>query len=873
MIGADVLDVVANAPTTVRVLDNGLTVVVRELRRSPVAALVTHVSAGYLDEDDREVGIAHVLEHMYFKGTRRFGPGEIARETKAAGGILNASTSYDQTRYYVLLPSESLERGIELQADALRDSVIDADELERELRVIIEEARRKRDTPAAVARETMHATMFDAHRLRRWRIGLEDQLAGYRREDVLSFYRTRYRPDRIVVSIAGDVATDRVLELAEREYGGLTGEDAEPSIGPPEPARREFRFRALPGDLSRAYIAWGWRGVARTDARRPFVDQLAMVIGDGRASRLFQEVREAGHALAVGAGHLATRDTGVFTVSAQARTEDVERALRATADSLRRLASDGVREAELDRGKRMLAARTLRAFETAQGQANVLADWQVLGDWRLVLDDLRAAFGADAATLDALAREFLDPGAATLLVHAPDGTLVETEPEHVAERLFGGTVPDSGPLPQAPAIVAAEGTARFEREEDGVRFYRAEGARIAIEELRGSGLVTLCIAVEGGVVDETADRAGATSLVMRLSTRGSERLSASDIALSSEILGSSMAAAAGADGFQWSMTVPAREAGRAIRLLAEVAFAPAFPQGAVERERAMALEDVLQIRDDMRRYPLLLMASAAWEGHPYGFRIEDFEASLPAATRAALRQWHTHRISAGPVWFIAAGDVDAGELAGLIAGSAGPGGGEDPPGRPAPSWPLQPAESAAERDRAQTALAIGLPGPDRRADDYPPLMVGGAAVSGLGGRAFEELRSRRSLAYTVSLGPQARGAAGSFVGYIATSPDREAEARDALLAEMLRLAGEGVDETELELARRYLLGAREIRRQTTGQHAADLVDALVTGRGLVEIREFRDRILAVTPEGVRDAAARWFDAGRAVTGIVRGRAS
>src|SRR5689334_1468007 len=136
-------------PATVHraVLDNGLTVLVRRDHSAPVVAIVTHVKAGYFDETDDVVGIAHVLEHMYFKGTPTRGVGEIARQTKAVGGYLNAGTIYDHTSYYTVLPATGFATGLDVQFDAYANSLIDSAELARELEVIIQEAKRKEDNP------------------------------------------------------------------------------------------------------------------------------------------------------------------------------------------------------------------------------------------------------------------------------------------------------------------------------------------------------------------------------------------------------------------------------------------------------------------------------------------------------------------------------------------------------------------------------------------------------------------------------------------------------------------------------------------------------------------------------------------------------
>src|ERR671918_1546011 len=123
-----------------RILANGLRVLVRQDSSAPVAAIVTYVNAGYFDETDDVIGIAHVLEHMYFKGTPTRGVGEIARQTKAVGGYLNAATIYDHTLYYAVAPSSGFVQALDVQADAYRNSLIDGEELDRELEVIIQEA-------------------------------------------------------------------------------------------------------------------------------------------------------------------------------------------------------------------------------------------------------------------------------------------------------------------------------------------------------------------------------------------------------------------------------------------------------------------------------------------------------------------------------------------------------------------------------------------------------------------------------------------------------------------------------------------------------------------------------------------------------------
>src|SRR4051812_44494818 len=216
------------------VLPNGLKVLIKPDFSAPVVAIVTYVSAGYFDETDDIIGIAHVLEHMYFKGTPTRGVGEIAKQTKAVGGYLNAATIYDHTSYYTVLPSSGFEQGLDVQADAYARSLIDADELARELEVIIQEAKRKADNPGAVVSETLYELLHDRHRIRRWRIGREPGLRALTREALVGFYRNFYHPGNTVLSIVGDVDPDEALKAVFDKYGPLKPGEPQRQPGPIE---------------------------------------------------------------------------------------------------------------------------------------------------------------------------------------------------------------------------------------------------------------------------------------------------------------------------------------------------------------------------------------------------------------------------------------------------------------------------------------------------------------------------------------------------------------------------------------------------------------------------------------------------------------
>ena len=187
-----------------------------------------------------------------------------------------------------------------------------------------------------------------------------------------------------------------------------------------------------------------------------------------------------------------------------------------------------------------------------------------------------------------------------------------------------------------------------------------------------------------------------------------------------------------------------------------------------------------------------------------------------------------------------------------------------------PEWPSRVVEMIEPRERAQTALALLFPSPSRRDEHrFAAHLIAGVA-SGLGGRFFEALREKQSLAYTVHAYPAERASAGMFVAYIATSPEQEERARAGLLTQFARLRDELVGDDELKRAKVYALGSHAISRQSGATVLGEVVDAWLAGTGLEEIDAFESRVRAVTAEEMRDLARAHFDPDRRVEGIVRG---
>ncbi|HEX9109318.1 MAG TPA: pitrilysin family protein, partial [Longimicrobiales bacterium] len=423
-----------------------------------------------------------------------------------------------------------------------------------------------------------------------------------------------------------------------------------------------------------------------------------------------------------------------------------------------------------------------------------------------------------------------------------------------------------------PAPVRASAEARPTGEEDGVHFYDLpDGTRVVVKPRRSMPLVSMAVWFRGGELRERPENAGITSLLARVSVKGTASRSAAELAERSEAMGGAISHHVGADTFGWSLSLPSRHFEAGFELLADVVLNPAIPEAELERERQVMKSDLERVRDDTYQYPMQLFLQAAFPGSPYGYTLGDMEAALERMDREALLGWHERAVRRGQRWAFVVGDVEPDAAAATVAGAlSGFEPAEEEGAVRAPVFAAAPREEAASLAKTQTALVLGFPGPARNDPQRYPLQVLSNIVSGLGGRLFEELRSKRSLAYTVTAYPIARWLAGAYVAYIATSPEREAEARAGLLEEFERLRREPVAAEELERAIRYTIGAWQIRSQTNGAQLSDLAGALLLGPGLAELREHEARIRAVSAPSILEAARRFLDPARVVEGIVRG---
>ncbi|HEY3933285.1 MAG TPA: pitrilysin family protein [Gemmatimonadales bacterium] len=863
-------------------LSNGLTLLVQRRRSVPGVAVVTHVRAGFLDEADEVAGISHVVEHILFKGTPSLAPGQLAQRTKALGGSLNAYTAYDRTVYFVTGPARHAAELIALQADQVRNPTIDADELSRELGVIIQEARRKLDTPGAVAGETLHQLLFQTHRIRRWRIGEEHVLERFTRADVAGYHASRYLPSRTIVALVGDLDEDAALDILRATWGDWERAAPPISIGPGETSPASVRARRMDGDVVFADLVVGWRAPGILDDDAPVLELAGAALALGRGARLPQLLREPGLATDVGASWYGVADTGVFAVGAELGPANLDAVLEAIATAMSDIARREVGAAEFQRAQSLLLARVGRRLERFQSRAVALADAEALGDVTRLDREQEQILAVTPARLRTVAERWFDLDAISGVAYVPRNSDVPFDEDSLRRSMRSGEH-QSLPLmvPSAAAGTAEEveramgSPSKLHREPSiahGVHHLTLPAYDILAARFGDIGQTTITL-YRPRMMRETAATAGLAALGLRSMLRGTDRLDTAALAFAIESLGGTISPSLGADVLGLGATVLTEHLHRAAALLASVLHRPRFAEESVAIERGLLAEDARAVADDMVRFPIQLALGVAFDDAGYGVPTLGTPESVQTFDTAAVRRWHHAMLGHGRTTIVAVGDDDPARIAETIAIAIDADTIDSPIVPPAANGDasrdvITPGSRSATRDRQQSALAMLFPGPSRRSADRFAAETWSAIAGGLGGRLFESLRSARSLAYTVVANSWQRRRAGALLTYIATAPERLDEARGAMLGELDRFRHEPPSVEEVERARAHLVGEVELSRQTAGAYAGEIADAWLLGDGLAELGALAAGYRAVTVDDVHAVTEAAFDPAARAEGVV-----
>jgi zinc protease len=864
--------------TTKVVLKNGLTVIVREQRAVPLASITTFVKAGYFDEDDRTSGISHVIEHMLFKGTSARPVGEIARQTQALGGYLNAYTYYDRTVYHAEVPAENMKKALEIQADALWNSTFDESELKKEIEVVLQENNRKLDNPPALASEKLYGTAFSQHRMKRWRIGTAEGLRALTRDDVVGYVKKYYRPSNIILSIAGSIDSEETIGEVVKLYGSAPADETplERDTGPAEPEQKELRYAWQRGPIEQVHVALGFHapGVLTDDARA--LEVLAAILSEGRAAVLNQYVRDEKALINRGtATMMAFRDLGYFEVNFEtAKPFEAQTAVLAEIENIKK---NGVTREQLARAKTLIARNHYHSLETVDGLAQDLAYFEALRDWKMSQTYLPAIQKISAEDVARAAQKYLTFDNLTAFEYLPESVTrnldVSAYGTAVLAKVQGAIEPRSvQELPVTAQVPVTDNAIAHDLVKPITKRSILRGPDVYIIEDHRLPLVSFGIFYPGGRLYESPKNAGITELMLRTAIRGTKRFNSADIARRLENSGARIQVVNEADFFGYIVDGLSGTIDQALEILMDVLQQPVFQEEDLDKERVLQLARIQQLRESNLAYPVSLFMQTLFGEHAYAQPSIGTEAALKAITKEDLQTWFKTNQRALVPSIIIAGDTNG---TGLVAPLADILTNEDLHEReiaslPAPALKAETKETVQNVPRQQTAMVYGFPGATRSGNDRYALIVLENIVSGLGGRFFDAIREKLGLAYTVRTRNNFFSKGGSVYTYVAFSPENETQVRESLEKEMDRLRKEGVTAAEVKNSIAYSLGAHELGLQTRVGTVLEYALAIYGGAGVQEVGNYSRFIRNVTPDQVKKAAETYLDPRLLRVAILRG---
>ncbi len=418
----------AHAEVFEQTLPNGLKVVVQEDHRAPVVVQQVWYRAGSMDEVTGRTGVAHVLEHMMFKGTARVPAGEFSKRIAAAGGRENAFTSQDYTAYFQQLGRDKLPLAMKLEADRMHNLRLSAEEFGKEIKVVMEERRwRTDDQPQGVLQESLQATAYQQHPYHHPVVGWMSDLQAMTVADARDWYRQWYAPNNATLVVAGDVSAQQVFAWAARYYGRIPRQTLPVRRDWQEPPQKGLKRVVVKAPAQLPQLLLGYQAPTLRDVQRDWLpaalEILAGVLDGHEAARLNQAlVRGQKVASNAWAGYDATgRGPGLFllgaTPSEGRSVAEVEAALR---QQLTQLMRDGITPAELARAKAQVLAREVYKRDSLFYQAMQIGQMESIGlGWRALAQMLEKLQSVSAEQVQQAAQQILQDDGLTVAVLDP----------------------------------------------------------------------------------------------------------------------------------------------------------------------------------------------------------------------------------------------------------------------------------------------------------------------------------------------------------------------------------------------------------------------------------------------------------------------
>jgi len=846
-------------------LDNGLRVLmVPDPSASNFTVHITYF-VGSRNEGYGEKGMAHLLEHMLFKGASRHA--NIKEELNKRGARFNGTTANDRTNYFETLTAtgDNLDWALGLEADRMVNSFVKKSDLDSEMTVVRNEFERGENEPGNVLAERMQRLSFAAHNYGNPVIGFRADIEQVPIERLQAFYRTWYQPDNAFLIVGGKIDEAAALALVEKHFAPIPRParvlPALYTVEATQDGERSVTLRRT-GDVQ--IVSAQYRVPAGSHPDYPAIDILALAYGSAPTGRLHRALVQTGLATAAWGYERMLRDPGWANFGAiLPKDAALAPARDALLKALEGPGREPVTDAEVERARTTLLNDMEKAPLDSAGYVRWLGEFASMGDWRLFFiyrERVRKVTTADVQrALDA----YFKPANRVLGIFVPtakpDRADIPPTPDlsrALAEFRSDETVQAGEAFDPTPANIEAR----------VIRRTLANGIKVALlpKKTRG-GTVIAQLSLYWGDAQSKKNRARACSFADGMLMRGTQKHTRAELRDAFDKLNANVSAGLGGA----SIDVRRPQLDGALRLVAEVLREPAFPPDEFEEMRRAALTSAEALRGDpsaiagerlarhLNPYP-----RGDWN---YVETLDERIAGIKAVTLDEARRCYADLVGATGAEFVAIGDFDPEALMKLLEELFGGWRNPAPYARiPARYFDVAPIEeTVATPDKANAVLRAGMNLPLRDDNaDFPALVLGNYLLGGSSSaRLAARVREKEGLSYSTYSGFSAspQDAAGSFGVSAIYAPQNRDRVERAIREELERALAQGFDPAEFEAAKKGLLEARRVQRGQDAALAGRLANYLFIGRTFAWDIDFEKRIAALTPDEVRDALRRHLD--------------
>jgi zinc protease len=850
-------------------LDNGLRVLLfPDPTKSTVTVNVTYF-VGSRHEGYGETGMAHLLEHLLFKGTPT--TPNVPQALTQRGARPNGTTWLDRTNYYETLPAsdENLRWALAFEADRMVHSFIAKKDLDSEMTVVRNELERGENDPSRILFQRVMSTAFLWHNYGKSTIGSRADLEHVPIERLQAFYRKYYRPDNAMLVIAGAFEPQKALAEVQKTFGRLRRPaESLPVTYTEEPTQDGERLVTLRrvGDVSALASVYHVPEGAHPDFAA--IDVLTHILGNAPSGRLYKALVETKKASSASASNFQLQDPGVLVFSAQVREgQSLDAARDALVKTVEEAARTPFTQDEVDRAKTALLKSVELMLNDSEDAAIQLSEWAAIGDWRLFFlhrDRIEAVTTADVTRV---AESYLKPSNRTLGQFIPTAKPERSEmPARVAVAAMLEGYKGRGEVAVGEAFDPSP--ANIEKR---VQRSQAAGLKFALlpKKTRGE-MAHVTFNLRWGTEKAVWGRSDAADYAGLMLMRGTKKHSRQELRDAFDKLKARVGVDGNVTGASVWVEAPRQNLPEVMKLVAEVLREPAFDArefALLKEERLAALEAQRSEPGTQGRIAFSRALSPYPPGHPYyADSLEESLAGLKDTTLEQAQAFYREFYGASQGELAAVGDFDAEALKKQVSELFGDWKSPAPYAR-IPTQPYKTGTQALVLETPDKANALFLAGQGLglRDDnpDYPALVLGNFLLGGgfLNSRLATRVRQQDGLSYTVgsSLSAGSLDPVGSFSTYAIYAPQNAGRLETAVREELEKVLNKGFTADELEKARAGLLEYRRTGRADDGGLARTLATYLFFGRTLEFDAAFEKRMSELKPEEVRTALSQHLD--------------